>query len=397
MSSSQKIGLTTAIVVGMNAMIGSGIFTIPSMLASQAGPAGILTTVLVGIMAWSLALSIAKVAEHFPEEGSFYNYSKQWGGHFIGMLASAFYLIGLCIGMGLLTKKAGLHMQHNFIDYNATILGSVTLLGLIVLNLFGAVLSEIGQYILIILTVFPLVATSILCLTRANINNLSPFAPFGITSIFSASRFVIFGFLGFESAASLYSIVENPKKNVPKAISYSLLIVAITYIIFAGSIILAIPRAELIQAQGFTSALLKMFPKQAWLINMISIAVFCAIIGTIHSMIWGAGRLLLSLAKVAKGKFVKNLVSKNIINEKTSVLFIGLCIFCTFLLLDNEDLFFSLTSIFIVLAFLLSIITILKIKHLVGKKDLIIGLIGLFAAVLIVYFAFCNITTNLIK
>jgi len=40
--SQQKIGVSTATIIGMNAMIGAGIFTIPATMAAHVGPAGIL-------------------------------------------------------------------------------------------------------------------------------------------------------------------------------------------------------------------------------------------------------------------------------------------------------------------------------------------------------------------
>src|SRR5918996_1117742 len=89
--SSPKIGVTTATIVGMNAMIGAGIFTAPAALASSVGPAGIVLYAGVVLAVWCMALSLARLASLYPEEGSFYVYAKQWGGHWIGLLASGLY------------------------------------------------------------------------------------------------------------------------------------------------------------------------------------------------------------------------------------------------------------------------------------------------------------------
>lgn len=397
MSSTQKIGLTTAIIVGMNAMIGSGIFTLPSLLAAQAGPAGIITTVFVAILAWCLALSLAKVAKLFPMEGSFYNYSKQWGGHTLGVLANCAYLIGLCIAMALLAKGAGAELHYHFPSLSAHAFGIITLSVLVILNMLGVAISEIGQYILIICTVFPLLLTSVLCLTKANVQNLHPFAPFGFSSVFSTSKFVIFAFFGFESAASLFSIVENPEKNVPKALSYSLFIVAAIYILFASSLILALPMDQLAQAGTVTQALATLFPTSRWMVTIISLSILSAIIGTIHSMIWGSSRLLVSLIKVLNNKCTKNLIQKGIINETTAVLFLGIFIFLGYMLLQKAVLFYSLTALFIVFAFSTSIITILKLHHGTTKKDKFIAIIGLMAAGLILFYSVSAIIAELLK
>ena len=71
-----KIGVLTATIVGMNAMIGCGIFALPTAIGNYIGPAGIITTLLVAIAVWFMALSLARLAALFPQAGSFYIYAK---------------------------------------------------------------------------------------------------------------------------------------------------------------------------------------------------------------------------------------------------------------------------------------------------------------------------------
>jgi len=58
-----KIGLATATIIGMNAMIGSGIFTAPAAMASYVGPAGILAYFFVVVSLWFIALSLSRLDE----------------------------------------------------------------------------------------------------------------------------------------------------------------------------------------------------------------------------------------------------------------------------------------------------------------------------------------------
>ena len=187
----QKIGVITATIIGMNAMIGSGIFSAPAALASQVGPAGILSFLIVIAMVWCMAQSIARVASLFPEEGSFYAYAKQWGGHYVGLAASATYLIGLLIAMGLLAQMAGYHLAWFFTSTSSHTLGLITLFTLVILNMFGVVFSELGQQILICTTIFPLLAIIIMCFTKTDLSLLSPFAPYGYINVFKATRYIL--------------------------------------------------------------------------------------------------------------------------------------------------------------------------------------------------------------
>src|SRR3989344_4196236 len=116
---SDKIGVATATIIGMNAMIGAGIFALPAALAEKVGPAGILSVAFVAIAVWFMAQSFARVAQLYPQEGSFYTYARQWGGHYGGLAASSAYLIGLLIAMGFLTHATGGHLNHSFPLYDA--------------------------------------------------------------------------------------------------------------------------------------------------------------------------------------------------------------------------------------------------------------------------------------
>ena len=152
----KKIGLFTATIIGMNAMIGAGIFSIPAALASNVGPVGVLTYVFVAISVWFIAQSLSRLSELFPEEGSFYIYSKKWAGHLGGLLTSFSYFISMVIGMGLLCKISGIYLKYYFYNTDSFLLGKYTLIGLSFLNILGVTISQLGQIILIFFTVFPL-------------------------------------------------------------------------------------------------------------------------------------------------------------------------------------------------------------------------------------------------
>jgi len=386
-SSSGKIGVATATIVAMNAMIGAGIFSIPAALASSVGPAGILTFAFVIIAVWFMAQSLAKLAEIFPFEGSFYTYAKQWGGHVFGLIVAGAYIVGLIIAMGLLARIAGSYLNDLFPFFSNQLWGAITLGILIVLNMFGATLSQTGQRILICTTVFPLIATILMCFSKANFANLTPFMPYGFTNLLEATKAVIFAFFGFEAAASLFNVVKNPHENVPKALTYSITCVGLLYLLFAISLILAIPLEYFTTPDiVLTDILRKIFPDQNWIIGVIHLAILSAIIGTVHSMIWSSSELLLSYLKQFKNNTIASMISSGTINHKVAVLIIGLGIFTTFSTLKNIDLFFSLTAMFIVFAYTASMMTLL-LKKSQPFSQKVKTVIGLLTALVIFIFA----------
>ncbi len=392
---SQKIGLLTATIVGMNAMIGAGIFTAPSALA--AGPASILTFAFVAFAVWCMAQSIARVAQLFPQEGSFYAYVRPWGGHGMGLIAAACYLFGITIAMGLLTHAAGEHLVRYIPSTSPQFLGGSCLVALTFLNLFGVSLSSLSQQILIILTLFPLLATTVLCFTKASLSNLVPFAPRGIKSIFEQTRTVAFSFFGFESIASLFTIIRDPQKNLPRAISYSLLIVAGLYLLFVSALILAIPQRFFSEYPGpVANALIHVFPGKDWVIECIHLSSLFAILGTLHSMIWASGALTLSFFKKIRVCATQQLLVCGIINRQSTTILIGGCIFASFSLLSST-LFFSLTALFLITSYVLAMVTLLTIPSEWKSGRNAVTVTGIAMALLIFYFAADNCRQSVLK
>jgi len=396
-NNANKIGVSTATIIGINAMIGAGIFTAPALLATaKIGPAAILTYMFVVISVWFIAQSLARVASKFPEEGSFYTYTKQWGGHILGIIASASYLIGILMAMGVLTAIAGRYLQYFFPGIQANVLGLIALGIIIFINLLGVALAQLGQRILVFFTLFPILTTTVMCLTRFNLSLFKPFMPYGVGSIFKASRLVIFGFFGFESAASLFNIVKNPKKNVPKALSYSILAVGALYILFVGSIIGSTPISLFTSpTMPVPQVLSHIFPGHQWLITLLYISILSAIIGTIHSVIWSTSHFLVTLVKKLKSSTAKNMIASGVITQKISVLICGLFILVSFLTIKNLDLFFYFAALFIVFSYLTSIITLLKFKEEWKSRQNIKTLLGIATGFVILFFAFEGIIKEL--
>jgi len=381
----EKIGLSTTTIVSMNAMIGAGIFTVPAAMASNVGPAGILAYLFVVTSVWFMGISIARIAELYPEEGSFYAYVKPWAGHVGGTLVTSLYFLGMVFGMGLLSQKTGEYLHSLFPDLCAHTLGLIVLVTLVTLNMFGVPLSRLGQRILIACTVFPLLATIAICLTHLDWSNLFPFAPYGTRNVLAATRLVIFGFFGFECASLLFNSVKEPGKNVPRAISYSIGIVGALYLTFVSTLILAVPLGyfEDPNLPLLTDVLKAVLPGNNLLIGSIHLAILSALLGTIHSQIWSASSLMSSITHL----LTKHRKEPFSVKQQACVPILGLLIFLTFTLVKNQALFFGFAALFVVSTYIASMITLLTIPQEWRSGRNIRTLIGLATAGTIVYFA----------
>jgi amino acid transporter len=397
-STANKIGVTTATIIGMNAMIGAGIFTAPAVMATNVGPAGILAFIMVVISIWFMAGSIARLAYLFPEEGSFYLYAKQWSGHIGGMITVSAYFIGLLIALGLLCRLSGIYLQSFFPQTTPNTLGLIALFTLVALNMFGVKMSEVGQQILIVCTVLPLIITTIMCFSKAAWNNLLPFAPYGFTNAIKATRVVIFSFFGFECATSLFSIVKDPAKNVPRALTYSIILVGIIYTAFISSIIVSTPLSAFADPNiRISEILLQLFPTFTWIAKFIDFSILAAILGTVHSMIWASSSLLNIIVRRMQNSYARSLVQSGYVNTATTVLCVGSAILLSYTTLHNINLFFYLTALFIVCSFVMSMITLLTIKQEWKNQQNIKTVLGILTATAIFIFALEGIITELVQ
>lgn len=375
-TSQKRIGLFDATIVELNAMVGAGIFSIPLLLRAQAGPAGLITYLLVTAAVWCLASSLGLAARHHPGAGSFYNYVKPWGGHIMGLLTSGVYLVGLTVAMGLLAQLTGSYL-HDFIPYLSATTYALIVIGLLAfLCRKGVGASAWVQYALIVGTIAPMLIIILLCLTQASLSNLIPFMPHGIMPIITATRFVIFGFLGFECVTSLYDALAHPERTLPRSITYAVLITGTLYCTFVGAIMLAIPST--LSVSGSTTLpelMLVLLPEKSWLISFIAITIIIALVGTLHSMILGVSTLLKDTVHRATPHMPLSL------STSVYLLCAGIATCC--LTLTGIDLFLSITALFVVTAYALSIITLLVPHAKTTRSERIIAACGLATAAII--------------
>jgi hypothetical protein len=83
--------------------------------------------------------------------------------------------------------------------------------------------------------------------------------------------------------------------------------------------------------------------------------------------------------------------------QRIAVLLVGVCILISFVTLKNIDLFFSLTALFLITAFILSMITLLTMPSEWKSKQNIKTIIGIITACVILYFALESLVLELSK
>jgi amino acid transporter/nucleotide-binding universal stress UspA family protein len=260
---SRDLKLFDVTMIGVGAMIGAGIFVLTGIAAGEAGPALVLAFLLNGIVTSFTAMSYAELGSAFPEAGGGYLWVKEalggaqgflsgWMSWFAHAVAGSLYALAFgSFALEVWEKVAGLPVPQGvllgFEGAQLIRLGFMTLIAVAftLINILGA--SEtglIGNIItmtkVVILLVFVVLGMG-MAFGRPDWSSVFTlnFMPSGTAGILTAMGLTFIAFEGYEIIAQSGEEVINPKRNIPRAIFGSIIIVVIIYILVAFTAIAA--------------------------------------------------------------------------------------------------------------------------------------------------------------
>ncbi|WPC44605.1 APC family permease [Clostridium sp. JS66] len=237
MGNSKKLGLWSIILLGINGVIGTGIFLLPGKAMKLMGPGSIWVYFFDMALVMAMALCFAEVAGLFNKNGGPYIYAKEAFGEFVGfevgimklvvgMIAWATFAVGFTTALSNIWPAASNPLIKNSIQ-----IGIILVLSII--NILGVDFAKNLNNIMTIAKLVPLVLFIAVGIFFIKGGNFVPMFPNKVTSSsFGATAILIFfAFTGFEAIAVAAEDMENPKKNLPIAIMITMFLVSIIYIL----------------------------------------------------------------------------------------------------------------------------------------------------------------------
>ena len=107
--------------------------------------------------------------------------------------------------------------------------------------------------------------------------------------------------------------------------------------------------------------------------------------------------LLRDFARMLRAAPIKRLLAANILNQRTAVGIVGMCIAFSYSTLSNLDLFFNLTAFFVVFAYIMAMIALLANKDEWRSGHNYVALVGIVTALMIFLFATEGLIHEIIK
>ncbi|MBR6722528.1 amino acid permease [bacterium] len=277
----KTLGVWDLIILGVGAIIGSGIFAVVGIAAAGnsetigAGPALIVSMVIAAIACVFSALCYSEFATMIPVAGGAYTYTFATLGEFAAWMVG--WVLMLEYGIGFIAVACAwsnhfVQFLSNFdhvlpawlahppawLTYDIFTLGNmvkddptlqvpvlfgvpigINLPAILIVLLITAILVKgtkdstkmAGLMVFIKMAVIALFVFAGAFFVQPE--NWTPFAPNGASGIFSGAFLIFFAYIGFDALATAAEECKNPQKDLPIGIIGSLLVTTIVYVLVA--------------------------------------------------------------------------------------------------------------------------------------------------------------------
>jgi len=264
----RSLGVLSLTALGIGAVIGAGIFSSPGTAASggadhvAAGPALVVSYVLVALACGFAALCYAEMASMVPVAGSAYTYAYVTLGEFLAWIIGWDLILEYAVGnvavavswadyFKSLLAGLGLHLPawlSTTIDHAQRTPGLLEsaphVLGIpIVLNLPAGLIVAVLTILLVLgIQESARVNTAMVVLKVVMVvgfigvgafyvrpENWTPFTPNGLHGVLSGASLIFFAYIGFDAVSTTAEEARNPQRDIPRAMIATLGICTVLY------------------------------------------------------------------------------------------------------------------------------------------------------------------------
>ncbi|MGW8944228.1 APC family permease [Streptomyces koyangensis] len=290
----RTLGVLDAVMIGLGAMIGAGIFAALAPAARAAG-SGLLTGLaLAAVVAYCNAASSARLAARYPASGGTYVYGRERLGEFWGVLAGWGFVIGKTASCAAMALTVGSYVWPG--QEHAVAVAAVV--ALTAVNYTGVQKSALLTRIVVavVLAVLAAVVVAALSSGRADTARLDIGADATVGGVLQAAGLLFFAFAGYARIATLGEEVRDPARTIPRAIPVALGVTLVVYTLVAVSVLMVLGPEGLAQATAPLSEAVRAAGAD-WLLPVVRIGAAVAALGSLLALILGVSRTILAMAR----------------------------------------------------------------------------------------------------
>jgi len=231
----RTVGFWGLVAMCINAVVGSGVFLLPSESFRLLGPLSLWGPLLFAVPVFILVLCFAEAASHFDEPGGAFLYARSAFGDFVGfetgwmnwlarVTSLASLTNGFVIALGALAPGVTTGLQRAVVIV-------ATILILTVIHILGIRYGAGSIYVLTLGKLLPLVGFIVVALAAWKTNPIpaSLVLPGAEAKWADAMLFMLFAYAGFENLAAPAGEFKNPRRDLPIALLVATLAIATVY------------------------------------------------------------------------------------------------------------------------------------------------------------------------
>ena len=285
----RTLTLFSAIVVGVSAMVGTGVFVAWQPAFELSGSYLLVALGIAAFIATLNAVSNARMARMFPESGGGYLYGRECIHPVAGQVAGWVFLMGKAASASAAALAIGAYVSPG----NERVTAVVGIVLVLFINLCGLRYSVVAMTILVGVVLSVLFSLSVFAgVTESPSDSILESVSGGVspTNVLAAAGILFVAFAGYARIAVLGSEVRNAHRNIPVAIAVSLLIVVVLYFVIA-LVLFAHPDSLTTVAPLETIATLTGYPR-----FLVVVAAVLAAGSALFALMAGLGRMIYSMS-----------------------------------------------------------------------------------------------------
>jgi APA family basic amino acid/polyamine antiporter len=310
----RSLGLWQLTMISIGATLGTGIFVVLGDAVPEAGPAVTLAFVIAGLTALFSALSYAELAGSIPVAGSSYSYAYATMGELVAwicgwclVLEYGVSVAAVAVGWGeylneLLDGTIGVTIptvlssapgEGGVINLPALI---VVLLAMVFL-LGGVRESARANTIMVAVKIAALVLFCAVGFTGFKSGNYADFMPLGMAGVSAAGATLFFSYIGFDAASTAGEEAKDARRDLPRAIILSLVIVTALYCLVALAAVGAMPWKDFAGSEAALSGILQKVTGDSLWAVLLAFGAVVAIASVVLTVLYGQTRILFAMSR----------------------------------------------------------------------------------------------------
>ena len=286
----RALGVRAATVVGLGAMLGTGVFAVWTPAFALAGPWILLGLAIAGAVAILNAISTVRLARVLPESGGAYAYGRAFVGRPAALIAGYAFVIGKSASAGAAALTIGAYAWPGY----ERVVGLVAVGIALALDLRGIVRSVRVSALLVAIVLIVLGALAVAWWSTQPVAlPVVSSAPTAV-DLLAASGLLFVAFAGYARITVLGEEVRDPARTIPRAVISSFAVIVMVYAVIAVTVVAAAESGVMLSAAPLTD--IARAAAGEWLTVAMRIGAVIAAGAVLLSLLAGVGRTLFAMA-----------------------------------------------------------------------------------------------------